>query len=300
MTATGQARPHRAVDVLVVGRANVDLTVRVPRPPAAGRSVVSSGLVVSPGGKSLNQAIAVSALGGSSSLVANVGADEWGRFLRSALEKGRVDVTGVRLLSGVGTGAALVHLTPDGESYVVLALSPATELTADEVHRALAGVDFSVLVTQLDLPPEAVAAVLSDRRPQPTVGNLIPHHAVTDDQLARLDLIVMNQHEAAEFLGVGPVDALDAARRLRERGPTASVVTAGADGAAYSAPGMSGTVPADQVPVVDTTGAGDAFLAALALGIARLDPLPVAVAEAVRVGTAAVQIPGPLYVGTRG
>lgn len=291
MTA-GSPPSWAAVDVVVVGRANIDLTVRIPRLPRPGETVLASELATTPGGKSLNQAVAVARLGGRSSLVANVGDDQWGRYLRTALAEAGVEHTQFRLLAGVRTGAAIIEVTPDGENLLVLAVSPATELSAELVTESLGRTDAGAVVVQLDMPPEPVMGVLSDPRPWTRIGNLVPHPAFDRAAMRRLDVFVVNQHEAGTILGRGDVAPLDAARELRRLGPSAVVVTAGPRGAAYSHGDQSGMVAAPQVPVIDTTGAGDAFLGSLALSLARSEPFPTAVMQAVHAGTEAVQHQG--------
>ena len=288
--------PGTELDVVFFGRANVDLTVRVPSLPRPGRTTFGSSLVITPGGKSLNQAMSVTRLGGTAGLVANVGDDDWGRMLRDALAAAHVDAAGLRLVPGTTTGAAIIHVTPDGEGHLVLALSPKTELTPTDVHNALSTLDAQVLVTQLDMAPDTVDAVLSSRGSRTVVGNLTPHPGVTSHHLAQLDVFVVNQHEAAVTLGVDPIEPLAAAQQLRQRGPSTVIVTAGGDGggAARTAPGeRSGTVPAIKAPVVDTTGAGDAFLGSLALQLSRRATIAEAIAEAMVAGSMAVQHQGP-------
>ena len=278
------------VDVVVIGRANIDLTVRVPYRPGLGRTAFGSELVSTPGGKSLNQAIAVARLGGRSSLVANAGADHWGDQLLTALTRADVDTRHFQLLAGVRTGAAIIEITPDGENFVVLALSPATELTAEQVDRALVQIAPSVVTVQLDMPPEPIAAALAEPLTEAVyIGNLTPRPDLDRSLMSRLDVLVVNEHEAAAILGTAEVEPLAAARQLRQLGPPAVVVTAGACGAAYSDLERSGTIAAAAVPVVDTTGAGDAFLGSLARALSRNVSLPDAVAQAVRAGTNAVQ-----------
>ena len=288
--------PAASVDVTIIGRANIDLTVRVPYHPSPGarQTVFGSELVATAGGKSLNQAIAVSRLGGRACLVANAGADHWGHQLRTTLVEAGVDVGQFRILPDVPTGVAIIEVTPDGENVIVLATSPKTELTAEQVGIALAESAAPVVVVQLDLPPEPVVAALAEsRRPMIRVGNLVPHTVLDPDLMRYLDVLVVNHHEAATMLGGGDVaDPLAAAQRLRELGPPTVVVTAGADGAAYSHADHAGRVAASKVPVVDTTGAGDAFLGGLVLVLAGGAALPEAVARAVRVGTDAVQHEG--------
>jgi ribokinase len=281
-------------EIVVVGRANVDLTVRVPGLPTRGRAVFSAGLVSAPGGKGLNQAIAVVRLGGRAMLVANVGADRWGDELRVALAAAGVDTRGVRRVPQATTGAAIIQVTPDGEPYVTVAVPPETELSGDDVAVALAGRCPAVAVVQLDLRPDAVQSLLYAPRPEVVIGNLVPHPDLDRGLFARLDVVVMNQSEAAMVLGVDGLDPVTAARRLCQLGPRAAVVTAGPSGAAYSGAEGSGTVPAAVVLVVDASGAGDALLAALAVQLSRGQPLPRAVAAGVRAGSRAVGFHGAL------
>ncbi|MEV6373325.1 ribokinase [Micromonospora musae] len=274
-------------DVTFVGRATIDLTVRVPHRALPGRAAFGSPLTASPGGKSLNQAITAAQRGGRVRLVANVGADPWGHQIRAALTDVGVDIRHLTLIPDTATGAAVIEVTPDGESYITLALSPATELSTPDVQRVSA-LDSRAVVVQLDLPPEPVTALLR-RRPAPTViGNLVPHADLEPSLLRHLDVLVVNQHEAAAILRTTADEPLEAARALQRLGPPTVVVTAGPHGAAYAYPHGSGAVPAPTMPVVDTTGAGDAFLGSLALDLSRDIPLPEAVRTAVQFGSRAV------------
>ncbi|MFG1954990.1 ribokinase [Micromonospora sp. NPDC048830] len=289
---TNQRDPNGVVDVAFVGRANIDLTVQVPRRASPGRTSFASSLTASPGGKSLNQAIAAARRGGRSCLIANVGDDSWGHQVAAALTGAGVDTRHVTLLPQTTTGAAIIEVTPDGESYITLALSPATELTTDDIRRATDGLDAQAVVVQLDLPPQPVTALLN-RRPAPIIiGNLVPHRELDNALLRHLDVLVVNQHEAAAVLHTTTDDPLTAAAELRQLGPSTVVVTAGANGAAYIDPHGAGSVPAPAVSVVDTTGAGDAFLGSLALDLARGIPLPDAITTAVHVGAQAVRHAG--------
>ncbi|MEV4352336.1 PfkB family carbohydrate kinase [Actinoplanes sp. NPDC049596] len=274
--------------IAVFGRANVDLTVRVPHRASEGRTAFGSPLVVTAGGKAFNQACAVARLGGRAALIANAGDDEWGRLLARTLTEFGVDATGFRLLPGVTTGAAIIEVTPDGESYVTFARSPSTEPRPPDA----AGVRADVVVAQLDVPAAAVTAL---PRPRLLIGNLIPDPGLDRAFLAGLDFYVVNEHEAAAVLGTSEVDAPAAVDGLLGLGIPGVVVTAGPRGAAYGhRTGTTGTVSAPTVDAVDSSGAGDAFLAALAVELSRGHPLPDAVAAAVLVGSRAVQQRGSL------
>ncbi|GAA0481423.1 ribokinase [Paractinoplanes deccanensis] len=273
--------------IAVFGRANADLTVRVPHRASEGRAAFGSPLAVTPGGKAFNQACAVARLGGRAALIANAGDDEWGRMLARTLAECGVDGAGFRLLPGVPTGAAVIEVTPDGESYVTFARSPGTDPRPADAARVVA----DVVVAQLDVPPEAVRAL---PRPPLLIGNLVPDPGLDTAFLSGLDLYAVNEHEAAAVLGTSRASAAEAVDGLLALGVPAAVVTAGRRGAAYGHLGGTGTVSAPRVDAVDSSGAGDAFLAALALELSRDRPLPDAVAVAVRVGSRAVRQRGSL------
>ena len=278
-------------DVMFVGRANIDLTVRIPHRPSPGRTAIGSPLAVSPGGKSLNQAIAVARLGGRPALVANAGADDWGNLLQTTLYDAGVDASRFHLVDAVPTGAAIVEVTPDGENTIVLAVSAATELTQTQIISALTeAVVPTVLVIQLDLPAELTNTALDTSTARTLrIGDLVPHPTLHPARMRDLDVFVVNHQEATEMLLGADVDPRTAAERLRSLGPTAVVVTAGAAGAAYSSVDHTGVVNTEAVPVVDTTGAGDAFLGALALALAQGSDLADAVTAGVDAGTRSVQ-----------
>ncbi|WP_434739354.1 ribokinase [Micromonospora sp. SH-82] len=284
--------PDDMFDVAFVGRANIDLTVHVPHRARPGRTAVGSSLTARPGGKSLNQAITAARAGGRTCLVTNVGGDTWGHQIADALVHEKVDTRHLTVIPDATTGAAVIEVTPDGESYITLALSPPTELTAHHILHATADLHATVTVVQLDLPTEPVTVLLQHRPGPILIGNLIPHPDHTPDLLRHLDVLVVNHHEATAILHTTTHDALDAATALHRLGPRTVVVTAGPHGAAYTNEHTHGTIPAPTVPVVDTTGAGDAFLGRLALALARHTPLPEAVTTAVHAGAETVQQSG--------
>ncbi|NBE82154.1 PfkB family carbohydrate kinase [Micromonospora rubida] len=274
--------PH----VAVVGRANIDITVRIPGPPVPGRTTfASSPATTTAGGKSLNQALAASRAGAHASLIANVGDDHWGTFLHRTLTNAAVDVFCFHLVPSASTGIALIEVDPDGENRIILARTPDTELTGEQVSSRLAGLHVSVVVTQLDLPPDAVDAVFRHRRAQMLIGNLVPHSTLGAAALAPLDLFVANEAGAAAILGRHHDDPTVAARELRELGPGAAVVTAGPGGAAYSDAYDTALVPAPHVNVINTSGAGDTFLGTIAARLAHQFPLSHAIADGVAAAT---------------
>jgi ribokinase len=200
----------------------------------------------------------------------------------------------VQEVTGSSTGAAFITVTPDGENAITVAPGANRRLTAEDVD-AVSGYigEAQVLVAQMEVPPEVVlraveVAAGSGTRP---LVNLAPPFKVPRALLEKLDPLVINEHEAAFLLGerVEGVDgALDAAPRLLSLGPGSVVVTLGEDGAVFSGGESAQHLMAPKVKVVDTTGAGDVFVGALAARLAEDAALEDAVAYAVRAGAAAV------------
>ncbi|MFE7240720.1 ribokinase [Streptomyces sp. NPDC057580] len=279
-------------DLLVVGSANADLVIGVERRPAPGETVLGSDLAVHPGGKGGNQAVAAARLGARTALLARVGDDAHGRLLLESQREAGVDTGGV-LVGGAPTGVALITVDPSGDNSIVVSPGANARLTPDDIRAAadlLAGA--RVVSAQLEIPLETVAEVARTRPPGARfVLNPSPPAPLPDDVLAACDPLVVNEHEARFVLGAstgpGPEDW---ARALLALGPQSVVITLGADGALV-ADGRTDAVariPSPRVDAVDTTGAGDAFTAALAWRLSVGEDIATAAAFAVRVGAAAV------------
>lgn len=274
-----------ALDVAVVGVANVDLVTSVPAIPTDGRTVFGSPLEIRPGGKGLNQAVAVALNGGSSTLIAKVGDDPWGHLLHHALTATGVDTSNFVITDGATTAGVIVQVPPGGDSAVTVTRTDSTWLTAADVRAAAPLLQRAAsVVVQLELDPDVIDEVLRWSRGV-VIGTLAPLRPLPRSTFDALHVIVVNAYEAATILNAPPPvnvrQALECARNLTALGPDAAVVTAGGLGAAFHNRGLGGHAPAPQVSGFETTGAGDAFLGHLALAIARGDSLQKAVPSAV-------------------
>ncbi|MEU1373729.1 ribokinase [Streptomyces triculaminicus] len=281
-------------DVLVVGSANADLTVRVDRRPGPGETVLGTDLVESAGGKGANQAAAAARLGARTALLARVGDDAFGELLLDAQRDAGTELRHVLVEKGARTGTAMIVVGPDGDNSIVVspganaALSPADVTAAREVIAASA-----VLSLQLEVPERTVRAAVAVAAETGTrvVLNPSPTPEVLDPALlAAADPLVVNEHEARRLSGHPDGDPGRWAAALRDLGARSVVVTLGAHGAlALDADAAEpASVPGVEVEVVDTTGAGDAFTGALAARLARGASLAEAARYAVRVGAASV------------
>lgn len=285
-------------DVVVVGSINADYLMRVMRRPEAGETISDAVLELHMGGKGANQAVAAARAGATTAFVGCVGNDAAGRSSLERLVSEGIDVSGVRMTDEAPTGVAFILLTPDGENSITVAPGAnvlLTPLDADRASEQLANA--SVVVSQLEIPLEVIerAAVLAgpDTR---VIVNCAPYRPLRARLLRRIDILVANAHEA-ELLSGCEMDQTSAeavAERIVSLGPRAAIVTLGGDGAVVASGAGLSTIPADRVPVVDTTGSGDAFVGALAAALAQGTTLATAAAFGVRAGTATAQSVGPV------
>ncbi|HEY5664165.1 MAG TPA: ribokinase [Ilumatobacter sp.] len=266
-------------DVCILGSANLDLVATTRRLPLPGETVLGHGYAEHAGGKGLNQAVAAARSGASTAFVGALGSDEAGRRLMAVLNAEHIDVGGLAVVPGP-TGRALILVDDTGENSIVV-VAGANGLVATDAPIP----PTAVLLAQLEVPIETVTRAAATAR---AAGGLVilnpaPAAPLPPALLAACDFLVPNQHELEH---IGGVDAALAA------GCRAVVVTRGADGVdVHTTAGVSHTT-AFQVPVVDTTGAGDAFCGALAARLAAGDPLDDAVRWASAAGALATTVPG--------
>ncbi len=278
-------------DLLVVGSANADLVIGVERRPGAGETVLGTDLAVHPGGKGANQAVAAARLGARTALLARVGDDDYGRLLLDSQRAAGVDTVGV-LVGGAPTGVALITVDPSGDNSIVVSPGANGRLVPGDVRAAASLFHASrVVSTQLEVPLETVVEVVRSLAPGSRfVLNPSPPRPLPQEVLAACDPLIVNEHEAKVILGDSCVSDRpeDWARILLAKGPRSVVVTLGAEGALVASGAEVSRVPSVKVDAVDTTGAGDAFTAALAWRLGTGASLAQAAAYAARVGAAAV------------
>ena len=283
----GAAAPR----LVVLGSINMDLVARVERLPRAGETVAGRELLQIPGGKGANQAVAAARLAAATVMVGRVGDDAFGERLRKALSASSVSVEHVKVVPDCSSGVALIGVEDSGQNAITIVSGANGHLTprdVQDVEHVIAAAE--ALLLQLEVPLDTVTAAAAAAQRHGVLAILDPAPAPQQglpDPLFRVDVISPNQTEAEQLTGIpvtDPASARQAAARLLDRGAKAAVIKLGAQGAFWCVrQGACGHVPAAKVPVVDTTAAGDAFTAALALQWAQ----GAAPQDAVRFGCAA-------------
>jgi ribokinase len=235
---------------------------------------------VSRGGKGANQAVAARRLGAEVRVLACVGDDPSGREIRAALEHEGIGVAGVATTDRAATGTALIVVDAEGRNAIAVAPGANRELTVEMAERRredLAWAD--IVMCQLETPIATVAWVLGEgrRHGRVTLLNPAPMRDEAHELIPLADYLTPNETEIERLAGVAVRDtgsAAAAARALRRRGAGTVIVTLGAQGAFAVGPAGDVYAPAFPVAVVDTTAAGDAFNAGLAVALGEARALP--------------------------
>lgn len=284
----GHANGRRPV-VTVVGSFAVGLTLRADRFPVAGETVVGRDFDRGPGGKGSNQAVQAARLGADVEFVGLVGDDDLAQIAWELYRREGVGTRYLGVVPGRNTGVGFIVLNAAGENFIVLDPGANEGLEPEHVERARERLAASrVVLTQLEIPAEtAVHALRLAREAGVTaILNPAPARSLPLAHLALADIVTPNETELRILLGLAPDDPTDSlvlCHRLLAAGVRTVVLTRGARGVLVVEPGGVTEVPAFPVPVVDTTGAGDAFSATLAVSLAEGRPL----AEAARRAAAA-------------
>jgi ribokinase len=259
--------------VCVVGSANLDYTVALPRLPRVGETVSSGTLLVNRGGKGANQAVAARRLGAEVRLIGCVGDDDAGAAMRRALDEQGIGVEGVVTAPGVATGTALIFVDREGHNQIGVAPGANHRLTVEMARAGEPSIEWAqVLVSQLEVPVPVVRWALETARRHgvPTVLNPAPVQELSDELLGLVTYLTPNAGEVAALTGI-EVSDLDsgrrAAARLCERGVGTVIITLGEEGALVYDGATAVHFEAFPIEAVDTTGAGDAFNGALAVGL---------------------------------
>ncbi|XP_022088584.1 ribokinase-like [Acanthaster planci] len=265
-----------ALDVVVVGSCNTDLISYVCRLPKPGETIHGSKFTIGFGGKGANQCVMAAKMGAKTAMVAKVGDDTFGHETIKNFRNCSVLTDFIAITQEAATGAAPIAVDDEGQNSIIIVSGANLLLTPYDAEKALSAIKATkVLLCQLEVNPETTLAAMKVAQEKGITTVLNPAPAIADlhpDFYKFCDIICPNETEAELLTGLQVTsveEAKDAAKILLERGCKKVIITLGGQGSLLALPDSEPAhVPARAVKAVDTTGAGDCYVGALAYYLA--------------------------------
>lgn len=269
--------------LVVLGSINADHILNLESFPTPGETVTGNRYQVAFGGKGANQAVAAGRSGADIAFIACTGDDDTGERVRKQLESDNIDIAPVSVVQGESTGVALIFVNAEGENVIGIHAGANAALTVERVEAqrdSIAGAE--ALLMQLESPVESVLAAANIAHENHTIVvlNPAPARVLSDELLARVDIITPNETEAEKLTGIrveNDDDAARAAKALHDKGIGTVIITLGSRGVWASVNGDGRRVPGFNVQAIDTIAAGDTFNGALVTALLEGEPLDKAI-----------------------
>lgn len=265
--------------ITVVGSFAVGLTIRTQRMPIFGETLLGADFDMGPGGKGSNQAVGVARLGAQSYFAGIVGDDKLADIATELYRTEGIDTTYLQRTRAMPTGVGFIILNESGQNGIILDMGANKLMDAafvDQVEPQIARSAVVMAVLEIPVAAAARAMTLGRKHGAHTILNPAPATRLDDSVFAHIDYLTPNETELRILMGLAPDDptpTVELARQLRQRGVKNLIVTQGEKGALILNDDGRREVPGIKVDVVDTTGAGDAFNAGLAVALAEGRPL---------------------------
>ena len=279
--------------IVCVGSMNMDIAAYSTALPKPGETVFGSSLVSSPGGKGLNQAAAAKRLGADVAFIGCLGADATGDTVLAFMIAEGIDTTGIHRLAETQSGAAVILVDARSENAIVV-IPGANMQWPDNATAATKFEPTDIVVSQFEIPDTIIIDAFTRARAvgARTILNAAPARTMPDQLLALIDILVVNETElaatCATTLDTTDIDAVTSAALAVSSARLSVVATLGAQGAVIAANGRTTRVAGRTVKAIDTAGAGDCFIGALAASLARGQALDAAAAFANRAAALSV------------
>lgn len=279
-------------NILVIGSANIDLTIQTDRMPKLGETVAGHGFSMNSGGKGANQAVAAAKLGGDVKFLGVIGNDTYGEKLLADLRKSGVFFEGITA-DGVPTGTACITVV-NGDNFIVLNPGANDLLTPEIIEEKAELIRKSdYVIMQLEIPVDSVlrAAVIAKDAGTSVVLNPAPVKELPDEIYRLTDIMIPNEYEAMLLTGISTDNEQGcraAVEDLRKKGVKTVIITLGDRGCVYNDGDRIIFHPAGKADVVDTTSAGDSLIGALCCKLAFGNSLPESIDYATKVAAVTV------------
>lgn len=262
--------------ILVIGSLNMDFVVNVKHMPQVGETLLADSLEFIPGGKGANQAYALGKLGADVTMLGAVGNDSYGDIQIEGLKAVGVDTTHIERIEGVNTGIALINVNEKGDNSIIVVQGANKYVSREYIDKNLKVIEESdIVIFQLEIPIDTVAYAAKKAKGLGKTVILDPAPApdsIPEDLLANVDIIKPNETELVKLTGIEEVDGCmnKAVDTIKKQGVKTVIVTLGGKGSFVS--GQNNVIKhisTEDVKVIDTTAAGDSFIASMALYLSK-------------------------------
>lgn len=272
--------------ILVIGSINKDLVVNTPRFPKEGETILGNSFTTSNGGKGANQACAIGKLGGNVSMLGAVGNDSFGKDLSNALSSNNVNIDNLIIKDNAATGIAIITVTQSGANNIVVAQGANALITKDDIKEELISM-YDIIVMQLEIPLDIAkyAACMAKKLGKTVVLNPSPAVKLDKEFLSCIDILIPNETE---------IDIAGGVDYILECGVKNIILTLGAEGCDLITKEKRKHFDAYNVPVADTTAAGDSFLGGVIRMLAEDKTMEEAIIFAVKVSNITVTRKGAI------
>ncbi|MFC0271877.1 ribokinase [Metabacillus herbersteinensis] len=254
--------------ITVIGSLNMDLVTVTERVPQQGETITGQSFSTFPGGKGANQAVAAARLGAEVFMLGKVGNDSFGKQLKDLLSQEDIHEEYVEMSTDKETGTASITISGH-DNRIIVVPGANHEVTPEWVTRHESQIKKSdLLLLQLEIPLDSVvkATEIANKHGVPVILNPAPYQKLPKKLIESVTFLTPNEYEFKQFL-------VEATHEERDMILAKSIVTKGEEGVEFQLDNQKMTVPAIQVDVVDTTGAGDTFNGALAVSYAKSNNL---------------------------
>lgn len=261
--------------ILVIGSIHIDITLNVDELPQPGKTVSTSRYSIIPGGKGANQAVGAAKLGNEVTLIGKVGNDYDATLIYACMEEHDVDIHGISRDCNFETGKAYIHVQNDGESTITILKGANQALTSSDItinEELFENAGYCLLQTEVPDSTIKTAAKLAHCHGVKTILKPAAMHNICDSLMQFIDIFVPNRKEA-DLLAPQTKSIEEKAELFIKKGAKTVIITLGHNGCYIKDPSFTGYLPAAKFIPVDTTGAADAFIAALAVYLASGYPL---------------------------
>jgi len=284
----------RMKKIVVIGSLNMDLVANTKHMPKIGETIIGLDFKQIHGGKGANQAVAIARLGGNVSMIGKVGNDNFGENLLKALTEDKVETNHIMKENVSSTGIALITVDEKANNTIIVIPGANYKVTQEEIHEKLELIgEVDVLVTQLEIPIDVVKYSLRRAKDKGvfTILNPAPAQLLDDEIISSVDLLIPNETELQILSGIeiqSEEELLEACSKLIKKGVKELIVTLGDKGSIYFTENEYKKFTAYKANAVDTTAAGDSFVAAIAVGLTNNFKIEKAIDFASKVGALTV------------